>query len=263
MNNIKKSIKNISSSPGVYLFKDKNNDILYIGKAKNLKKRISSYFTKSNKNIKNKVMILKVMYVETIIVNNEVEALIAEANLIKVHKPRYNIFLKDDKTFPYVMITKEPYPRVEIIRKKKLTKDGNIYFGPYTDVNYLRSILKVLHQIFPLRTCSYLINDNVISAKKIKLCLDYHINKCEGPCVGLVSEKKYNKMINQVISFAKFKENSKSSGRKGDKGKNVEDGDGSESQEQDDLIKLSDKLLEDLKWDTKEARKFLKEIRIN
>ena len=203
MNNIVENIKNISTDPGVYFFKDKKDNILYIGKAKNLRKRVSSYFTKSNKDIKNKLMISKAFDIDTIVVNTEVEALITEANLIKIHKPRYNVFLKDDKTFPYIMITQESYPRVEIIRKKNLSKDGNIYFGPYTDVNYLRSIVKVLHQIFPLRTCSYLINDKVIKGKKVKVCLDYHINKCEGPCEGLVSEKKYNDMIKQVIRFLK------------------------------------------------------------
>ena len=205
MNSISKNLKNIPNNPGVYFFKDKKNNIIYIGKAKNLKKRVSSYFTKSNKDIKNRLMISKAADIETIIVNNEVEALITEANLIKIHKPRYNVFLKDDKTFPYIMITGESYPRVEIIRKKNLRKDGNIYFGPYTDVNYLRSIVKVLHQIFPLRTCSYLINENVIAKNKIKVCLDYHIAKCQGPCEGLVSEHEYNKMIKQVVRFLKGK----------------------------------------------------------
>ena len=205
MINVVDNRKNIPSGPGVYFFKDKKDNILYIGKAKNLRKRVSSYFTKSNKDIKNKVMISKAVSLDTILVNNEVEALITESNLIKIHKPRYNVFLKDDKTFPYIVITNEPYPRVEIIRKKGLTKDGNTYFGPYTDVNYLRSIVKVLHQIFLLRTCTYLIDEKVIKEKKIKVCLDYHINKCKGPCEGLVAQKEYKNMIDQVISFLKGK----------------------------------------------------------
>ena len=205
MDAISKNFKNISNSPGVYFFKDKNDNVIYIGKAKNLKKRVSSYFTKSNKDIKNRLMISKAIDVETIVVGNEVEALITESNLIKIHKPRYNVFLKDDKTFPYIIITDETYPRVEIIRKKDLRKDGNMYFGPYTDVNYLRSIVKVLHQIFPLRTCSFLINKKTIKEEKNKVCLDYHIQKCQGPCEGLVSENEYNKMIYQVVSFLKGK----------------------------------------------------------
>ena len=144
---IKQIVNNISHNPGIYFFKDKEDKIIYIGKAKNLKKRVSSYFTKSNSNTKNKVMVSKAVDIETIIVKNEVEALLAEANMIKLHKPRYNVFMKDDKTFPYIMISDEPYPRVEIIRKKNLHKDKNIYFGPYTDVNYLRSVVKIIHQI--------------------------------------------------------------------------------------------------------------------
>ena len=202
---VKNLVSSISSRPGVYFFKDKSNKIIYIGKAKNLKKRVASYFNKSNKDSKNKVMISKANDIETIIVKNEVEALLVEANMIKIHKPRYNIFMKDDKTFPYIMITNEPYPKVEIIRKKNLHKDKNIYFGPYTDVNYLRSVVKIIHQIFPLRTCSYYIDKKTIDNKKIEVCLDYHIKKCEGPCEGLVSELKYNLMIEQIVRFLKGK----------------------------------------------------------
>ena len=205
MVDISKIVANISTNPGVYSFKDKKGDIIYIGKAKNLKKRVSSYFNKSNNNSKNQIMISKAVDVDTLIVRNEVEALLTEANLIKIHKPRYNVFLKDDKTFPYIIITNEPFPRVEIIRKKNLKKDGNLYFGPYTDVNYLRSILKVLHQVFPLRTCSFFINEETIKSRKIKVCLDYHIKKCDGPCEGLVSDLDYRKMIGQVIDFLKGK----------------------------------------------------------
>ena len=203
--NDKNLYKNIPSNPGVYFFKDKTNQIIYIGKAKNLKKRVSSYFNKKNLNSKNKLMVSKAVKVESLIVKNEVEALITEANLIKIHKPRYNISMKDDKTFPYIMITSEPYPRVEIIRRKNLYKDKNIYFGPYTDIYYLRSVVKIIHQIFPIRTCSYLINKNAIENKKIDVCLDYHIKKCDGPCEGLVTEKYYNNMIAQIIRFLKGK----------------------------------------------------------
>jgi excinuclease ABC subunit C len=203
--NDKNLYKNIPSNPGVYFFKDKTNQIIYIGKAKNLKKRVSSYFNKKNLNSKNKLMVSKAVKVESLIVKNEVEALITEANLIKIHKPRYNISMKDDKTFPYIMITSEPYPRVEIIRRKNLYKDRNIYFGPYTDIYYLRSVVKIIHQIFPIRTCSYLINKKAIENKKIDVCLDYHIKKCDGPCEGLVTEKDYNNMIAQIIRFLKGK----------------------------------------------------------
>ena len=162
MHPIQKNLKDISSESGVYFFKDKNNKVLYIGKAKNLKKRVSSYFIKNKILDKNKIMLSKANSLEYLVVNDEVEALLTEANLIKKYKPKYNIVLKDDKTFPYIIITNEDFPRVEIIREKNLHKDNNIYFGPYTDVTYLRTIVKTLHQIFPIRTCSYLINNKVI-----------------------------------------------------------------------------------------------------
>ena len=202
MNLIKNSLQHISNGTGVYFFKDKNNEILYIGKAKNLKNRVSSYFNK-NKNSKNQIMISKTVEIETLLVDSEVEALIVESNLIKKYKPKYNIVLKDDKTYPYIVVTNEDYPRVEIIRKKNLYKDNNIYFGPYTDVNYLRKVVKTLHQLFSIRTCNYLINQKVIEEKKIKVCLDYHIDKCKGPCEGLESITDYNEMIENVIQFLK------------------------------------------------------------
>ena len=123
--------------------------------------------------------------------------------MIKQYKPRYNVFLKDDKTFPYIIITNEPYPRVEIIRKKNLHKDGNMYFGPYTDVSYLREVVKALHRIFPIRTCSYFIDKQFIENNKAQVCLDYHIKKCQGPCEGLVSNKDYMDMIESVVQFLK------------------------------------------------------------
>ena len=123
------------------------------------------------------VMVSNARNIEYLVVGDEVEAIITEANMIKQYKPRYNVFLKDDKTFPYIIITNEPYPRVEIIRKKNLHKDGNIYFGPYTDVAYLREVVKVLHRVFPIRTCSYFIDKHSIKDKKVQDCLDYHLKK--------------------------------------------------------------------------------------
>ena len=143
---LKNQVKSIPNNPGVYFFKNKDDDIIYIGKAKNLKNRVQSYFNKKNQDTKTGVMISKARNIEYLVVSDEVEAIITEANMIKQYKPRYNVFLKDDKTFPYIMITKEPYPRVEIIRKKNLSKDGNIYFGPYTDVNYSTSNMLLPYQ---------------------------------------------------------------------------------------------------------------------
>ena len=140
---LRDKLKSIPKNPGVYFFKDKNSDVIYIGKAKNLKNRVRSYFNKANQDTKSKIMVSHARDIEYLVVSDEVQAIITEANMIKEYKPRYNIVLKDDKTFPYIVITNEPYPRVEIIRKKNLHRDGNTYFGPYTDVNYLREVVKV------------------------------------------------------------------------------------------------------------------------
>jgi len=144
-------------------------------------------------------MVKRINDIEWLVVGNEVEALLTEANLIKQHQPHYNVNLKDDKSFPYIRITKEPYPRVFITRE--IVRDGSKYFGPYTDVYHLRQSLKAVHKIFPVRSCDYFIDDDSISAKKVSVCLDYHIKKCQGPCEGKVSEKDYNTMIRQVVGF--------------------------------------------------------------
>ena len=201
---IQQKLSQIPKSPGVYFFRDGRGEIIYIGKAKVLKNRVRSYFNSpKGKDPKTQVMVKNIADLEWLVVRSEVEAMLTEANLIKEYKPRYNVFLKDDKTFPYIRITNEPYPRVEIIRQKNLTKDDHNYFGPYTDSGYLREILRVIHKIFPLRTCTYHIDDHTIQAGKIKICLDYHIKRCDGPCEGLVTEKEYGDMINQIKGFLK------------------------------------------------------------
>lgn len=141
----------------------------------------------------------RIVDIEWLVVRNEVEALLTEANLIKQHQPYYNVNLKDDKSFPFIRITNEPFPRVFITRE--IIRDGSKYFGPYTDVIYLRRTLKAIRRIFPVRSCDYFIDQSVIDAKKIKLCLDYHIKKCEGPCEGLVTKSHYKEMIDNIISF--------------------------------------------------------------
>ena len=201
MTSIKKNqIKQIPTKPGVYFFKDVDSEIIYIGKAKNLRNRVRSYFQKSkHQSAKNISLIKRIANVEWLVVRSEVEALLTEANLIKQHQPHYNVSLKDDKSFPYIRITKEPYPRVFITRE--VVRDGSKYFGPYTDVYHLRRSLKAVHKIFPVRSCDYFINDESIAAEKVSLCLDYHIKKCQGPCEGMVPEPDYNEMIKQVIQF--------------------------------------------------------------
>ena len=200
MRSFQDKLKNIPTKPGVYQFKNKDGDIIYIGKAKNLRNRVRSYFQKNKyQTPKTQSMIKRITNVEWIIVRSNVEALLTEANMIKEVQPKYNVDLKDDKSFPFIRITNEPYPQVLLTRK--IEKDGSKYFGPYTDVKNLRYSLKALHKIFPVRSCSYYMDDQTVVAKKVKLCLDYHIKKCEGPCEGIVSRDHYNAMIERVIKF--------------------------------------------------------------
>ena len=197
---LNEKIKNIPTKPGVYQFKNNAGEIIYIGKAKNLRSRVRSYFRKNKyQTPKNQSMMKRITDLDWIVVSTEVEALLTEANLVKEHKPHYNINLKDDKSFPYIRITKEPYPRIFITRD--IVKDGSRYFGPYTDVYLLRRSLKAVHKIFPVRSCDYYLNHEVIRDGKVDLCLDYHIKKCEGPCQDLVSKKVYSEMIKMVVQF--------------------------------------------------------------
>jgi len=198
--NLKDKIASLPTKPGVYFFKDQRGEILYIGKAKNLRNRVRSYFQKNKyQTAKNQSMIARIQGLDWLVVRTEVEALLTEANLIKEHQPHYNISLKDDKSFPFIRITHEPFPRVFITRD--IVRDGSKYFGPYTDVLLLRRSLKAVHKIFPVRSCDYHLVEKVVAARKVRLCLDYHIKKCEGPCEGLVSQEEYAQMIRRVIQF--------------------------------------------------------------
>ena len=201
---LQSKLKNIPTFPGVYRFMDDRGEIIYIGKAKNLRNRVRSYFQKSkSQSPKNLTMIRHISDLEWIVVRSEVEALLTEANLIKQHSPRYNVMMKDDKSFPFIRITNEPYPQVLLTRK--IVKDGSKYFGPFTDVYRLRTTLKALHKVFPVRSCSFFLDEQVIADKKVKLCLDYHIKKCEGPCEGLVSGEHYQEMIDRIDRFMRGK----------------------------------------------------------
>jgi len=204
--NLRLKIKSAPSAPGVYQFFNSEKKIIYIGKAKNIKNRVRTYFQRSkNHSSKTITLVKKIEGIEWIVVRNEVEALMTEANLIKRHQPHYNIDLRDDKSYPFIRITKEPYPQVFITRK--IIRDGSRYFGPFTDSRQLRIMLKAINKLFQIRSCSYFIDDDVIHSKKISVCLDYHIKKCEGPCEGLVSEEDYAQMIQRVEDFLKGKTN--------------------------------------------------------
>ena len=196
---LEEKLKNLPSLPGVYQFKDSKGKVIYIGKAKNLKNRVKQYFHSKPGYRKLDVMISKIDDIELITTDTEVEALLLELNMIQKLKPRYNINLKDDKSYPYIVITKEPYPRVFPTRNK--FSDGSRYFGPYTDVKTMRFALKTIREIFMIRSCDYNITAESIVKKKYKLCLDYQIEKCEGPCEGLVSKKDYNEMIDEVAKL--------------------------------------------------------------
>ncbi|HUI11545.1 MAG TPA: excinuclease ABC subunit UvrC [Bacteroidota bacterium] len=197
-------LENLPAAPGVYQHKDAAGKVLYVGKAKNLRNRVRQYFQKSRSlGPRIEQMLTKATDLDVIVTDSEVEALILEANLIKKFKPRYNVSLKDDKSYPYIVITGEPYPRVFITRHVR--RDGSRYFGPYTDVKNVRSALKAIRDIFMIRSCNFLIDEEAIRKKKFKVCLDYHIKKCEGPCEGLVSRERYNAMIDQVASLLRGK----------------------------------------------------------
>ena len=201
---IQEKLKQIPTHPGVYQFFNSDGKIIYIGKAKNLRNRVRSYFqSKKHQMAKTISLVKNIDNLDWIVVRNEVEALMTEANLIKAHRPRYNIDLKDDKAYPFIRITKEPYPQVLLTRK--IVRDGSKYYGPFTDVGQLRMTLKALHKVFPIRSCSYYLDDKVVTEKKVKLCLDYHINKCEGPCEGLVSQDHYQEMVDRIEDFMKGK----------------------------------------------------------
>ncbi len=201
---LEEKLEALPVGPGVYQHKDAEGKVLYVGKAKNLRSRVRQYFQKS-RGVDPRIerMLSKATDVEVIVTDSEVEALILEANLIKKLKPRYNVNLKDDKSYPYIVITNEPYPRVFVTRQ--IRRDGSRYFGPYTDVKNVRAALKTVRDIFRIRSCNYFIDDEVIKKRKIKVCLDYHIKKCDGPCEGLISEAQYRAMIDQVAALLQGK----------------------------------------------------------
>ncbi len=195
-------LKSLPAKPGCYLFKDKQGKIIYVGKAQILRSRVRSYFQESRPaHPKLMALVKRIVDLEWIITDTEVEALILENNLIKEHKPRYNVSYRDDKSYPYIRITNENLPQVFVTRR--IIRDGSEYFGPYTDVKNVRYILRTVNRIFTIRSCKHNLSDEVIRAGKVQVCLDYHIKKCKGPCQGLQTKQEYNQMIGQVRRFLK------------------------------------------------------------
>lgn len=192
-------LNNLPASPGVYQFLNEKKKIIYIGKAKNLKNRVRSYFHSGVTSPKVLAMLKKADDLELIVTGSEIEALVLESTLIKEYKPRYNIVLKDDKSFPYIRVTAEMFPR--IFPTRRIIRDGSKYFGPYTEVRSMKNSLRMINQIFKIRSCSLSIDQKSIDQKKFKICLDYHIKKCDGPCEGLISEADYKEMVNEVVKL--------------------------------------------------------------
>jgi len=199
--NLEVQIKSLPNSPGVYQYFDKEDKILYVGKAKNLKKRVASYFTKNHENGKTRVLVKKIVSIKHIVVETETDALLLENNLIKKYQPRYNVLLKDDKTYPWICIKKEPFSRVFLTRN--IFKDGSEYYGPYTSVRTARALLSLIKELYPLRTCAYNLSANNIANKKYKICLEYHIKNCKGACEGLQTEKDYMEDIKEIRNIIK------------------------------------------------------------
>ncbi len=198
---IKQQLQNLSTEPGVYQYYDNTDKIIYIGKAKNLKRRVSSYFQKTHENGKTKVLVKKIARIEVIVVDSEIDALLLENNLIKKYQPRYNILLKDDKTYPWICIKNERFSRV--FSSRKLIKDGSQYFGPYTNPQLVNTLLSFIRQLYPLRTCKLNLSEENITQKKFKVCLEFHIGNCKAPCVDLQSAQDYEQDIQQIKQLLK------------------------------------------------------------
>lgn len=194
-------IQTLPNEPGVYQYFDKDDVIIYIGKAKNLKKRVASYFNKNHENGKTSVLVKKIVYIKHIVVNTETDALLLENNLIKKYKPRYNVLLKDDKSYPWICLKKERFPRIFMTRR--VIKDGSEYFGPYTSVRTVRALLDLIKELYPLRTCTYDLSAQNINEGKYKVCLEFHLKNCKGACEALESEADYNNSIKEIRNILK------------------------------------------------------------
>ena len=203
---LKLQIKTLPNEPGVYQYFDKEGVIIYIGKAKNLQKRVASYFNKNHENGKTRVLVKKIVLIKHIVVHTETDALLLENNLIKKYKPRYNVLLKDDKSHPWICIKKERFPRVFMTRR--VVKDGSEYYGPYTSVRTVRVLLDLIKELYPLRTCNYDLSHQNINEGKYKVCLEYHLKNCKGACEALETEANYASSTKEIRNIIKgnFKE---------------------------------------------------------
>ena len=198
---IRDTLKIIPENPGCYQFLNESGKVIYVGKAKNLKRRVSSYFNKTHDSPKTRILVRNIRKIKYIVVNSEEDTLLLENNLIKELKPRYNVLLKDDKTYPSIVVKKEYFPRV--FQTRRIIKDGSRYFGPYTSVMSVRAILEMFRKVYKLRTCNLNLTPENIAAQKFKVCLEYHIKRCNGPCEGLQSLQDYNENIAEINEILK------------------------------------------------------------
>lgn len=193
---LEEKISILPTTPGVYMYFDSEGTVIYVGKAKNLKRRVSSYFNRTHDSLRTNLLVRAIADMKYIVVPTEADALNLENAMIKEYQPRYNVLLKDDKSYPWIVVTKEPFPRVFMTRQK--IKDGSRYYGPYTDSGAARMVLELIHSLYKLRSCRMLITPEYVASGKGRLCLDYLIKRCSGPCTGLVSEEEYGQQIERV-----------------------------------------------------------------
>lgn len=198
---LKNIVTNLPEGPGCYQYLDASGKIIYVGKAKNLKRRVSSYFNKEQKSAKTRVLVSKICDIKYVVVATEQDALLLENNLIKKYRPRYNVLLKDDKTYPSICITKEAFPRV--FKTRNIDRKGGIYYGPYSNVYALNTLLELFGKIYPLRTCRQVITKESVNSKKHKVCLEYHMKNCLGPCIGKQTQEEYLQNIDEIREILK------------------------------------------------------------
>ena len=201
LNYITSLLSTIPEKPGCYQYYDAKGTVIYVGKAKNLRKRISSYFQKEHENRKTRVLVKQIYDLRYIVVDSEADALLLENNLIKQYRPRYNVLLKDDKTYPSIVIKNEPFPR--IFQTRNIIRDGSLYYGPYSSVHFIRTLLHLIKELYPIRNCKHALTPEAIGSGKYKVCLQYHIKHCKAPCVGMQLAEEYNRNIADIKEILK------------------------------------------------------------
>ena len=201
LNYITSLLSTIPEKPGCYQYYDAKGTVIYVGKAKNLRKRISSYFQKEHENRKTRVLVKQIYDLRYIVVDSEADALLLENNLIKQYRPRYNVLLKDDKTYPSIVIKNEPFPRIS--QTRNIIRDGSLYYGPYSSVHFIRTLLHLIKELYPIRNCKHALTPEAIGSGRYKVCLQYHIKRCKAPCVGMQLAEEYNRNIADIKEILK------------------------------------------------------------